>query len=151
MPCPTHPPWLDHSNCTWRRVMKLFFMQFSTSCHFIPFGPNILFSTLLNTLSLCSSLNVRVQVSHPYRTTGEIRVLYILLFTFLNSRREHESSWTEQYQAFSDFNLHLISSWIQFWFVTVVPKYLNYATFSKDPLAAVVLIFPLHSGDGFTP
>jgi hypothetical protein len=24
-----------------------------------------------NTLSLCSSLNVRDQVSHPYRTTGE--------------------------------------------------------------------------------
>jgi hypothetical protein len=26
MPCPSHPPWLDHSNYTWRRVqvMKLF-------------------------------------------------------------------------------------------------------------------------------
>jgi hypothetical protein len=25
MPCPSHPPWLDHSNRTWRRVqvMKL--------------------------------------------------------------------------------------------------------------------------------
>jgi hypothetical protein len=25
MPCPSHPPWLDHSNYTWRRVqvMKL--------------------------------------------------------------------------------------------------------------------------------
>jgi hypothetical protein len=25
MPCPFHPPWLDHSNYTWRRVqvMKL--------------------------------------------------------------------------------------------------------------------------------
>jgi hypothetical protein len=20
MPCPSHPPWLDHSNYTWRRV-----------------------------------------------------------------------------------------------------------------------------------
>jgi polysaccharide pyruvyl transferase WcaK-like protein len=36
-------------------------------------GPNILLSTLFsNTLSLCSSLNVRDQVSHPYRTTGKI-------------------------------------------------------------------------------
>jgi hypothetical protein len=35
------------------------------------FGPNILRSTLFsNTLSLCSSLNVKDQVSHPYRTTG---------------------------------------------------------------------------------
>jgi polysaccharide pyruvyl transferase WcaK-like protein len=30
-------------------------------------GPNILLSTLFsNTLNLCSSLNVRDQVSHPY-------------------------------------------------------------------------------------
>jgi hypothetical protein len=44
-----------------------------------PFGPNILLRTLLsNTLSLCSSLNVRAKFSHPYRTTGNIIVLYIL-------------------------------------------------------------------------
>jgi hypothetical protein len=37
------------------------------------FGPNILFSNLVsNTLSLCSSLNVRDQVSHPYRPTGKV-------------------------------------------------------------------------------
>jgi hypothetical protein len=43
------------------------------------FGPNILLSTLIsNTLSLCSSLNVRDQVSHPCRTTGKIIVLHIL-------------------------------------------------------------------------
>jgi hypothetical protein len=35
-------------------------------------GPNILLSTLFsNTLSLCSSLSVRDQVSHPYKTTGK--------------------------------------------------------------------------------
>jgi hypothetical protein len=44
------------------------------------FGPNILLSTLFsNTLNLCSSLNVRDQVSYPYKTTGKIIVLYILL------------------------------------------------------------------------
>jgi hypothetical protein len=38
-------------------------------------GPNILLNTLFsNTLSLCSSLNVRNQVSHPYNTTGRIMV-----------------------------------------------------------------------------
>jgi hypothetical protein len=28
MPCPSHSPWLDHSNFTWRRVqvMKLLIM-----------------------------------------------------------------------------------------------------------------------------
>jgi hypothetical protein len=52
------------------------------------FRPNILPSILFsNTLSLSSSLNVRVQVSHPYRTIGKMIVVYILIFTFLYSRR----------------------------------------------------------------
>jgi hypothetical protein len=60
------------------------------------FGSNILFRTLFsNTLSLCRSLNVRNQVSHPYKTTGKIMVLYILTFTFLDSRREDKRLWTE--------------------------------------------------------
>jgi hypothetical protein len=43
------------------------------------FGTNIPLSILFsNTLSLCSSLNVRDQVLHPHRTTGKIIVLYIL-------------------------------------------------------------------------
>jgi hypothetical protein len=46
-------------------------------------GSDILFSTLFsNTLSLCPSLNVRDQVSHPYKTAGRIVVLYTLAFTF---------------------------------------------------------------------
>jgi hypothetical protein len=50
------------------------------------FGQNILLSTLFsNTLSLCSSLNIRDQVSQPYRTTGKIIVLYS---NFFYSRRE---------------------------------------------------------------
>jgi hypothetical protein len=41
------------------------------------FGPNILLNTLFsNTLSLCSSLNVWDQVSHPYRTTDKIMVYH---------------------------------------------------------------------------
>jgi hypothetical protein len=54
------------------------FLQPATASYF--FGPNIFpFSTLFsNTLSLCYSLNVRDQVSHSYRTTGKIIVLYFL-------------------------------------------------------------------------
>ena len=52
-------------------------------------GPNILLSTLFwNTLSLRSSFNVNDRVSHPYKTTDKITVLYILIFIFLDSKLE---------------------------------------------------------------
>jgi hypothetical protein len=38
MPCPSHPPWLHHSNYTWWivQVMKLLIMLFSSNFrHFI--------------------------------------------------------------------------------------------------------------------
>jgi hypothetical protein len=36
-------------------------------------------------------------------------VFYILIFTFLDSKREGESLWTEEYQAFAKVNLLLTS------------------------------------------
>jgi hypothetical protein len=38
---------------------------------------------------------VRNQLSHPYKTTGRIMVLYIITFTFLDNRREDRRLWTE--------------------------------------------------------
>jgi hypothetical protein len=66
MPYRSHPFRLDHSNYTWRsvQVMKLLIMQFfSNRLSLQPFSVQIFSS---NTLSLCSSLKVRDQVSHPY-------------------------------------------------------------------------------------
>jgi hypothetical protein len=51
------------------------------------FGPN--------TPGLCSSLNVRDQVSHPYRTTGKIIVLFILIFKFFDGNREDGRFWIQ--------------------------------------------------------
>ena len=48
--------------------------------------PNISIRTLFSkTLSLCSSLGVTDQVSHPYKPEGKTTVLYILIFIFLDS------------------------------------------------------------------
>jgi hypothetical protein len=64
MLCTSNLPWLDHSNYTWWRVqiMKLLiwnFLQSPTTSSLL--GPYILISTLFsNTLSLFSSLNIRV-------------------------------------------------------------------------------------------
>jgi hypothetical protein len=52
---------------------------------------NIFLNTLFsNTLKLRSSLNVGDQVSHPYKTTDEIIMLCILIFSFLDSDLEHK-------------------------------------------------------------
>jgi hypothetical protein len=60
-------------------------------------GPNIFLSTLFsNTFSLFSSLNVRDRVSHPYKTTGNFTILYILIFIFLDCKMEHKRFCTEQ-------------------------------------------------------
>jgi hypothetical protein len=99
IPRPSHRPWLYYSNYTWRRVQitKLLVCSFlHPPVILFFFCPNILFSTLFsNTLNLCSSLNVRDQVWQPYRTTGNIIVLYILIFTFFYNRREDKKFWTE--------------------------------------------------------
>jgi len=46
-------------------------------------GPDNLSTLFSNILSLCSSLSVRDQDSHPYKTTGEIMVLNIFMFKVL--------------------------------------------------------------------
>jgi hypothetical protein len=62
-------------------------MQFAVNSH--PLGPYIILGTLLsNTLSLSSFLNLRDQVSHPYKTIGKIAVLYVLLIIFVERKLE---------------------------------------------------------------
>jgi hypothetical protein len=96
------------------------------------FDQNILLSTLFsNILSLGSSLNLRDQVSHPYRMTGKIIISYILVFMFLATGEKRSS----RVQSPLNFLLN------QNWSVAVVPKYLNCATFSKHLLPIFISWF----------
>jgi hypothetical protein len=89
--------------------------------------PNILLNSLLSeTLNLRSSFDVSDQLSHPYKTTGKIIVLCIFMFIFLDSKLEGRTFCTEGQQASPDFSPFLISWWIEFWFIRLVPKHMNY-------------------------
>jgi hypothetical protein len=82
--CPSQSPSLDQSSNIWlgAQVMKIPTMQFSpASCYFLLLRPNDSSQCLFSgTLILCSSLNVRHQNSHPYKTTGKYSFVYFNLY-----------------------------------------------------------------------
>jgi hypothetical protein len=86
MPRQFHCPCLYHSSNVWRQlqIMRILILQLSVTSS--PLGQDILPSTLFwNTHSLCFSLNVSDQVSHPYETAVKIIVVtnYFLWQQFL--------------------------------------------------------------------
>jgi hypothetical protein len=83
------------SNYAWQRikVMKLIIMQFSpASYYFISlFSPNFSSPPSQNPSASVLPLMSKDQVSQPYKTTDKIMVLYILIFTFLDSRTRRQT------------------------------------------------------------
>jgi hypothetical protein len=117
---PIHPPWCEHPNNIQHgiQIMQHPTVEFfpDSSC-FLPLGSSIFLSTLFSntqwvkltsapqsisfirhikvlippqTPSVCYSLHVRDQVSHPHKVTCRITVLYILIFIFADSRWEDD-------------------------------------------------------------
>jgi hypothetical protein len=138
MPCPSHSSRFFHPNKSgWGlkiiKLLSIYFYPLPLTSSLL--GPNILLNTLFsNTLSLRSSPSMSDQVSHSYKNRQYSSSLYINL-KFLDSKLGDKRFCTERQQAFPDFNLLLISSWIEFWFVNVVLKCLNFSTLSKEPLS----------------
>jgi hypothetical protein len=64
-------------------------------------------------------LNVRDQFSYPYRTTGEIIVLYILIFMCLDVRKMILDWMVE---SITRIPSPIISSWIKFYLLLPFPK-----------------------------
>jgi hypothetical protein len=115
VPHPSHSRFYYSNDIWWLLIIKLISSFLHSPVTLSLLGPNILLSVLFsNTLSLRSSLSVSSQVSDPYKTTGRITVLYIIMFKFLDSKLEDERFCTKFCEAFSDFSLLLISSLIWF-------------------------------------
>ena len=144
--CPAHLILLD---LITRKILSDEYRSLSFSlCSFLHspvtsslLGPNILLSTLSsNSLSPHSSLNMSNQVSHPYRT-GKIIVLCTIIFMFLDSKLGDKIFCTDWWQAFLEFNQVLISTWVKFWFVKVVPKSVISKSKSKTTRLGIVILF----------
>jgi len=131
--CPAHPILLD-------LITRIIFGEWNSLSSFLCclllstvtstlLGPHIPLSTLpSDTLRLCYALDVSNQVSHPCKTTGKISSVYLNL-------PEGKRFCMKWQQAFPYFSLLLISTWKEFSFLRVVPKYLNCSTLSKDLLS----------------
>ena len=92
-----------------------------------------------------SCVNMSDQVSHLCKITGKIIVLCFLIFLCFVSKLEDKGFCTLWQQAFPDFSLLSISTWIKFWFIGIVPKYLKFSMLSKDLTSGLCCDFVLHS------
>ena len=86
--------WFDHPNDVWLSSSLRSLLHSPVTLSLL--GPNILLSNLFSkTLSLHSSLWVSDQVTHSYKTTGKIIVLYILTVTLLDRKLEDKRFCTK--------------------------------------------------------
>ena len=97
IPSPSHSSRFYHPhNIGWAvQIIYLLVMQSPPfPVTFSLLGPYILLNTIFsNTLTFVSSRNVNDQVSHPYKTTGKIKVKYTSLKGVLTAHRNRQDLW----------------------------------------------------------
>jgi hypothetical protein len=87
MPCPLNHPLLHHANFAKRASYEGH--HYAILSDLILLHPSwILIFPSVPCPQIRSYLNVRDHTSHRYKTTGKIIILYVLIFMFLESRRE---------------------------------------------------------------
>lgn len=86
-------------------------------------------------LSLCTWFNEKDEASHPHKTWGKFTVLHIIIFIFLDTRVPEKKRLVplESGAAWVQCSLNFFMKYCRF--VRVVPKYLTFATLSKNVLA----------------
>jgi hypothetical protein len=106
---PISPPWFDHpNNILWRvQIMNHLSMKFSSAfCHFIP-------------------VRSKYSPQHPF-----LKHPQSVFFSYCESASftslQHNILQYLHFKAFPRNSLLLISSWMQFWFITIIPKLLNF-------------------------
>jgi hypothetical protein len=86
------PFLIDYSNNKERIMKPLIVKLYPVSSSFRLLGSNILFSALFSNTFGSRPLNVRDTGLYPYKRTGTFIIPYILIFTFLRSRRNTKHS-----------------------------------------------------------
>jgi hypothetical protein len=113
--------------------MELLNKQFSpASCHFIPLRYKCPPQHPGHKHPQSCGLRLKCKTRFHSHTNQQIKLQFcvsypINLYVF-RQQTKRKRFWTARQQAFPEFSPLLISSWMQFRFVPVVRKYLNFAT-----------------------
>jgi hypothetical protein len=99
MPRPSHPPWLDNSNYTWRtiHVMKLLIMQFSpASYHFIALRSKYSLQTIMRRLKLLVFKDTFIKMLQVIKVIQEVLWRTNRLLSLIR----HGPRWKRRVQQF---------------------------------------------------
>lgn len=114
--------------------MKFVIIQFSPApCYFLPLRPQAQifssapYSQTLSAYVITSTLNTAFHPP-PHKRPSKILVLYI----FLDSKSEDGRFWTKWQHKCLEFNVLLVSSFMELQIVTIIPKH-HYYAFTTSP------------------